>query len=547
MNPQSCQSARQGRIVESKLDVMHRANLRVLLAIAVIGSSTITTARAALQIDQLVDKSETWTIGYNKSLKGCIASATSKDRTTVWIGFAGSEPNAPAYLAFTSPDWRFIEPRKFYEVEIRAVGAHGRAGYGSGIERSNEKGVFVFGVKWRLLEELGEGSGLLLSINKGEHTLVNISGSSEALEKLLSCQRRNIALKPQGIQPLGLPEDMQRLERQRQAADQERLPRAPAEQSAGEGSIQSRSEPTDKTRSEEAAPEALQPAGREEQAERQNAERAGSEGRSEQADLEQAVVEQFRTEDGAGAARQSREKGSTEPEPGARRRDAHDKSDGDADPKVSGPARSDERVAAAPASSLQPPADPGRERGALVRAIKQELMRVGCYDGRIDEDWQTPVARASVQRYATRARLTISPAEPTNELLDSIRARSERVCPVGCGPRKVEKEGRCIAKGCPAGFALDDDGDCVVRRKTVRRHEVEEKDLSKKEKDLSNKEKDLSNKRYRQPASIRQPDRALILRSHDSKRRARADSDRDRNDDKEPAARRPAHSHRSRS
>ena len=158
------------------------------------------------------------------------------------------------------------------------------------------------------------------------------------------------------------------------------------------------------------------------------------------------------------------------------------------------PSLSDNRVATLPAPVDQPPADPGLKGGALVRAIKQELKRVGCYDGRIDEDWQTAPARASIQKFARLARLTISPVEPTNELLDAIRARSERVCPFECGRRQIEKDGRCIAKSCPSGFALDDDGDCIFRRTTATRHETDQ-----------------------------DKDRPRV-RSHEIKRRARADS-----------------------
>src|ERR1700730_13182318 len=72
----------------------------------------------------------------------------------------------------------------------------------------------------------------------------------------------------------------------------------------------------------------------------------------------------------------------------------------------------------------------------------------------------------------TIARLTISPAEPTNELLNAIRARAERICPLECGHRQIEKDGRCIAKRCPSGVELDDDGDCIWRRRTATRHET---------------------------------------------------------------------------
>jgi hypothetical protein len=112
-------------------------SLGVGLALACFESST---AREGLQIDETVYKSESWTIGYNSSVKGCVASAISDDSTTVWIGFDGREPDIPTYLAFTNPNWRSIEPRKFYELQIQALGSHGWRGCGSGVERPNERG-----------------------------------------------------------------------------------------------------------------------------------------------------------------------------------------------------------------------------------------------------------------------------------------------------------------------------------------------------------------------------------------------------------------------
>jgi hypothetical protein len=206
---------------------MPPTNLRVLATLSVISSFAATAARAELRIDQTVDKSAAWTIGYNNSLKGCIASAISDDKTTVWIGFSGEEPDAPAYLAFTNPDWGFIEPRKFYPVEIRSTDSHRRKGYGSGVERGNERGLFVFGVQRQLLEELGEGYGLALSVDKRSPTVINISGSSDAIEKLFSCQhRRDIAARAGGMQSPRSLEEIQTSERDDQRAAGESLPGA---------------------------------------------------------------------------------------------------------------------------------------------------------------------------------------------------------------------------------------------------------------------------------------------------------------------------------
>ena len=391
-------------------------SLGVGLALTCFGSGT---AREDLQIDETVYKSESWTIGYNSSVKGCVAWAISDDSTTVWIGFDGREPDIPTYLAFTNPNWRSIEPRKFYELQIQALGSHGWRGYGSGVERPNEKGLFVFGVRRRFLQEFAQASGVVLLLNKEVLTRTNISGASDAIEKLMSCQEQRIIVsKNQRIEATRLVEEAQRLQRGRQIVNRERVPW----------------EETEKSRHEQALGGQLE-----------NNKKKQQEGESEKAAQNPALP---------------------------------------------------------PTPVEHPPADPELKGNALVRAIKQELMRVGCYDGRIDEDWQTASAQAAIGKFVRLARLTVSPAQPTSELLDAIRAKSERICHLKCGGRQVEKDGRCIAKKCPGSFALDDDGDCIFRRRTVSRHET-----------------DVGEERPR-------------VRSYETKRRARADSERELHDGK---------------
>ena len=391
-------------------------SLGVGLALACFG---ISAAREGLQIGETVYKSESWTIGYNSSLKGCVASAISDDSTTVWIGFDGREPDIPTYLAFTNPNWRSIEPRKFYELQIQALGTHGWRGYGSGVERPNEKGLFVFGVKRRFLQEFAQASGVVLLLNKEVLARTNISGASDAIEKLMSCQEHRIIVsKNQGIEATRLVEEAQKLQGRRQIVDRDRVPWEETEKSMHE----------------------------------------------------QALGGQF----------ESKKKKEQEAES----------------------QKAAQHAALPPTPLEQPPADPELKGSAIVRAIKQELKRVGCYDGRIDEDWQTASAQAAAGKFVRLARLTVSPAQPTSELLDAIRARPERICHLKCGSRQVEKDGRCIAKKCPGSFALDDDGDCIFRRRTVSRHET-----------------DVGEERPR-------------VRSYETKRRARADSERELHDGK---------------
>jgi len=111
---------------------------------------------------------------------------------------------------------------------------------------------------------------------------------------------------------------------------------------------------------------------------------------------------------------------------------------------------------------LTPPAEPAPapealSSAALIKSIKSELARLGCYSGNVDEQWSD--AKAALGKFAKYAKLS-TPTDPAPELLDLLHGKSGRVCPLECGPREVEKNGQCIAKTCPAGNTLNDDGNC---------------------------------------------------------------------------------------
>jgi uncharacterized caspase-like protein len=112
---------------------------------------------------------------------------------------------------------------------------------------------------------------------------------------------------------------------------------------------------------------------------------------------------------------------------------------------------------AAPGDSLPASMD----ANVLVRDIKKELQRTGCYTGKIDDKWVT--AKISVGKFAKFAKLSAVPEQPDSDFLNAIRSRSGRVCPLECSPRQTESNGRCVTKSCPAGSVLDEDGSCEKR------------------------------------------------------------------------------------
>jgi uncharacterized caspase-like protein len=112
------------------------------------------------------------------------------------------------------------------------------------------------------------------------------------------------------------------------------------------------------------------------------------------------------------------------------------------------------------------PVAPALSGGKLVAAIQDELKRVGCYAGKIDEKWTGAATTRSVAEFAKHASLT-APDLPTNDFLDALKTRQGRVCPIVCSVREVAKGEVCVAKTCPAGERLSASGDCVAPAPTA--------------------------------------------------------------------------------
>src|SRR5260370_12196604 len=100
-----------------------------------------------------------------------------------------------------------------------------------------------------------------------------------------------------------------------------------------------------------------------------------------------------------------------------------------------------------PTAPVQPPSRQPDvlDGGALVQFIKKELKRLGCYAGRIDDDWASSETKSSVTRFVKYANLSAEPKNPDIDFLNFIRSRPGRVCPLECGTQKIERNGQCVA------------------------------------------------------------------------------------------------------
>ena len=168
---------------------MRPARAAAALAAAWLSCSAATASPAAptLTVDKSFGKVAGWSIGYSASAGGCLAAASYGDGTTVWFGFTGAANDA--YLAFTNPRWRAIEPGQSYEVHMRANGGGNWHGPFAGFDHDGTRGLFETGLKDKFVADLAQAGGLSVEWQGRTIAALSLVGSSDALTAVLGCQK----------------------------------------------------------------------------------------------------------------------------------------------------------------------------------------------------------------------------------------------------------------------------------------------------------------------------------------------------------------------
>lgn len=106
-------------------------------------------------------------------------------------------------------------------------------------------------------------------------------------------------------------------------------------------------------------------------------------------------------------------------------------------------AEAGQEVAALPQTVDQPETTETEPDLEAVRAVQKELNRLGCSVGRADGVWGAGSRRA-LGLFRRHSGAQLAALEPTADVLNALRARKARVCPLACGRDQEEKGGRCV-------------------------------------------------------------------------------------------------------
>jgi hypothetical protein len=101
----------------------------------------------------------------------------------------------------------------------------------------------------------------------------------------------------------------------------------------------------------------------------------------------------------------------------------------------------------APAAAEPSAAAPVAQDAILIASIQKELARLGCGDAG-EKTWGAGSKRA-LERFNLFVAVPLKASVPSQEMLDTLRGRTNPVCPSACPPDLEEYKGRCLAKGAP--------------------------------------------------------------------------------------------------
>jgi Caspase domain len=119
------------------------------------------------------------------------------------------------------------------------------------------------------------------------------------------------------------------------------------------------------------------------------------------------------------------------------------------------------------AALTPPPSDtskPALSAAEVVKLVQRELRRVGCLTVAADSEWNSTSERSLTlfNKYAgTRFDVKLA----SLDVLDAIKAKPSRVCPVVCDHGFKVDGDRCIKIICRVGYLLNDKNECERSRK----------------------------------------------------------------------------------
>ena len=108
------------------------------------------------------------------------------------------------------------------------------------------------------------------------------------------------------------------------------------------------------------------------------------------------------------------------------------------------------------------PPSPQIDQTDINRLLQAHLKRVGCNTGNVDGAWDDS-SRKALELFNKNANTRFDIKLASLDALDTVRSKTDRVCPLICAKGQKEDGGRCVQISCGSGSFLNSSGACEKR------------------------------------------------------------------------------------
>jgi hypothetical protein len=121
------------------------------------------------------------------------------------------------------------------------------------------------------------------------------------------------------------------------------------------------------------------------------------------------------------------------------------------------------------------PSSPQLDQTDLNRLLQAHLKRVGCNAGTVDGAWDDSSRRA-LELFNKNANTRFDVKVASLDALDTVRVKTDRVCPLICAKGQREDGDRCVQISCGSRSFLNSSGACEKRPEPAPKPRTVERD-----------------------------------------------------------------------
>jgi hypothetical protein len=166
---------------------MSLALKKSVLSCLAAAACTVTASAQTIEQDIPWQTFQDWTVFQSRVYKGCVATASYQNGTTVRLGFDGIIKSY--FVNFSNQRWSNYQVMKIFELEFVLDGSRNFKGFFHVIERGGMPTFETGEIKIAFLDALAAAHSFRIREDGTQLVALSLSGSRRALNSMIDCER----------------------------------------------------------------------------------------------------------------------------------------------------------------------------------------------------------------------------------------------------------------------------------------------------------------------------------------------------------------------